>query len=95
MILGCLVNGIGPMKSQKVVLLPWGALFEIDGKPAVWIDRPRQQHGFAEAGDDRSLQPRQHRHVERPQIRATSSSPPACQMLRPGQKVEIAAEPKP
>lgn len=33
MVLGSLVNATGPMKSEKAVLLPWGALFEIAGAP--------------------------------------------------------------
>ena len=42
MSLGSLVNGTAPMRTQKVVLLPWGALFEIAGKPAVWVIDPEQ-----------------------------------------------------
>ena len=41
MSLGALVNGTAPMTTQKVVLLPWGSLFEIAGKPAVWVIDPR------------------------------------------------------
>jgi membrane fusion protein, multidrug efflux system len=37
MTLGAVVTGSGNLKSSKAVILPWGALFEIDGKPAVWI----------------------------------------------------------
>jgi RND family efflux transporter MFP subunit len=41
MTLGAVVTGSGDLKSSKAVILPWGALFEIDGKPAVWIVDPR------------------------------------------------------
>jgi membrane fusion protein, multidrug efflux system len=40
MTLGALVNGTGSMKPQRVVLLPWSALFEIDGRPSVWVLGP-------------------------------------------------------
>ena len=33
MTLGALVDGTGPTRQQKVVLLPWASLFEIDGRP--------------------------------------------------------------
>src|SRR4029453_6843640 len=42
MSLGALVNGTAPITTQKVVMLPWGALFEIAGKPAVWVIDPRR-----------------------------------------------------
>lgn len=94
MILGSVVNGTGPMRQRKVFLLPWGALFEIDGKPAVWvidrrsntvslkpIDVDRYNHGvIAVTGG-----------LENGQIVVSAG----VQMLRPGQKVEIAAEAKP
>lgn len=41
MTLGAVVTGSGNLKSSKAVILSWGALFEIDGKPAVWIVDPR------------------------------------------------------
>src|SRR5262249_28526808 len=41
MTLGAVVTGAGNLKSTKAVILPWGALFEIDRKPAVWIVDPR------------------------------------------------------
>jgi RND family efflux transporter MFP subunit len=41
MTLGAAVIGSGSLKSSKVVMLPWGALFEIDGRPAVWVVDPR------------------------------------------------------
>jgi RND family efflux transporter MFP subunit len=37
MTLGAVVTGSGNLKGSKAVMLPWGALFEIDGKPAVWV----------------------------------------------------------
>ncbi len=43
MTLGAVVTGSGNLKSSKVVILPWGALFEIDGKPAVWVVDPRER----------------------------------------------------
>ncbi len=94
MILGSVVNGKGPMKQRKVFLLPWGALFEIDGNPAVWVIDPRNTTV--------SLTPvavdRYNRGIvavtgglEAGQVVVTAGT----QLLRPGQKVEIAAEPKP
>jgi membrane fusion protein, multidrug efflux system len=41
MSLGSVVNGTAPRRAQKVFLLPWGSLFEIDGKPAVWVVDPK------------------------------------------------------
>jgi RND family efflux transporter MFP subunit len=41
MTLGAAVIGSGSLKSSKVVMLPWGALSEIDGRPAVWVVDPR------------------------------------------------------
>jgi RND family efflux transporter MFP subunit len=43
MALGALVNGTAPMRQEKVVLLPWAALFELDGKPAVWTVDPESR----------------------------------------------------
>jgi RND family efflux transporter MFP subunit len=43
MTLGAVVTGSGDLKSQKAVILPWGALFEIDGQPAAWIVDPHQK----------------------------------------------------
>jgi RND family efflux transporter MFP subunit len=37
MTLGAVVTGSGDLKSRKAVILPWGALFEIDGQPAAWV----------------------------------------------------------
>ncbi|MGQ0583491.1 MAG: efflux RND transporter periplasmic adaptor subunit [Reyranella sp.] len=94
MVLGSIVNGMGPMKQRKVFLLPWGALFEIDGAPAVWLIDPRS--------NTVSLKPitvdRYNRGViavtdglENGQLVVSAGG----QLLRPGQKVEIAAETKP
>jgi membrane fusion protein, multidrug efflux system len=43
MTLGAIVTGSGNLRGRDVVILPWGALFEIDGKPAVWIVDPRDR----------------------------------------------------
>jgi RND family efflux transporter MFP subunit len=43
MTLGAVVTGSGDLKATKSVILPWGALFETDGKPAVWVVDPRDQ----------------------------------------------------
>jgi membrane fusion protein, multidrug efflux system len=43
MTLGAVVTGSGNLKSSRAVILPWGALFEIDGKPAVWIVASRNR----------------------------------------------------
>jgi RND family efflux transporter MFP subunit len=93
MILGSLVNGVGPLKPSKVVLLPWEAVFERDGKPAVWIVDAR--------GSTVSLKPVAMHRYARDAIPVTGLEPGEVvvaaggQMLRPGQKVEIAAERKP
>jgi RND family efflux transporter MFP subunit len=94
MILGSVVNGVAPMKQRKAFLLPWGSLFELNGDPAVWVIDPRSTTV--------SLVPvvvdRYNRGIvvvtsglETGQIVVTAG----VQMLRPGQKVEIAAEAKP
>lgn len=89
MSLGALVNGTAPMKTEKVVLLPWGALFEIAGKPAVWVIAP----GNATV----SLKPitlsryTKDRIVVADGLQAGEVVVSAgVQLLRPGQKVEIA-----
>lgn len=88
MSLGSVVNGRAPMKAQKVFLLPWGALFEIDGKPAVWVVDPKT--GTV------SLKPVTIDRYTRDKIAVTGDLAPGQpvvfaggQMLRPGQKVEI------
>ena len=91
--LGSLVNGVGPMKLQKVVLLPWAALFDIGGKPAVWVIDPRSNVV--------SLKPITITRYTKDCIAVSDGLQSGeivvsagVQMLRPGQKVEIAAEPK-
>ena len=93
MTLGALVNGTGPMKQQKVVLLPWGALFEIDGKPAVWTVDP--------TSNVVSTKPIVIYRYTKDRIAVSNGLQSGeivvsagVQLLRPGQKVEIAAEPK-
>ncbi len=94
MTLGALVNGTGPMRVQKVVLVPWAALFEIDGRPAVWVIDP--------ASKAVSLKPITITRYTKDHIAVSSGLESGeivvsagVQMLRPGQKVEIAAQPKP
>jgi multidrug efflux pump subunit AcrA (membrane-fusion protein) len=89
MSLGALVNGTAPMTTQKVVLLPWGALFEIAGKPAVWVIDGRSTTV--------SLKPivlsryTKDRIVVADGLQAGEVVVSAgVQLLRPGQKVEIA-----
>lgn len=93
MALGTLVNGTGPLKTQKVVLLPWGALFEIDGKPAVWTIDPKSNVV--------STKPIAISRYTKDRIAVSNGLQPGeivvsagVQLLRPNQKVEIAAEPK-
>lgn len=92
MLLGSLVNAVGPMKSQKAVLLPWGSLFEVAGAPAVWTIDP--------ASNTVSLKPVTINRYMKDYIAVASGLKAGNvvvtaggQMLRPGQKVEIAAEP--
>lgn len=92
--LGSVVNGVGPMKQRKVFLLPWGALFEIDGNPAVWVVDPRS--------NTVSLMPVEVDRYNQGVIAVTGGLASGqivvtagVQLLRPGQKVEIAAESKP
>jgi multidrug efflux pump subunit AcrA (membrane-fusion protein) len=93
MVLGSLVNAVGPMKNQKAVLLPWGCLIEIAGAPAVWAIDP--------ASSTLSLKPVTINRYMKDHIAVASGLKAGdvvvtagVQMLRPGQKVEIAAEPK-
>ena len=88
MSLGSVVNGRAPTRAQKAFLLPWGALFEIDGKPAVWIVDPH--------GSTVSLKPVVIDRYNLDTIAVTSGLEPGqtvvfagTQLLRPGQKVEI------
>ncbi len=94
MTLGSVVNGKGPMKQRKVFLLPWGALFELAGSPAVWVVDPRSTTV--------SLTPVTIDRYNRDTIAVTGGLEAGqivvsagTQLLRPGQKVEIAAETKP
>ena len=89
MTLGALVNGTGPMRQRQVVLLPWGALFEIDGRPAVWLVDP--------ASSLVSLKPIAIDRYTSDRIAVSSGLrsgdvvvSAGVQLLRPGQKVEIA-----
>jgi len=93
MTLGALVNGTGPLKQQKVVLVPWAALFDIDGRPAIWIVDPQSKTV--------SVKPITIARYTRDGIAISSGLSAGqlvvsagVQMLRPGQKVEI-AESKP
>jgi RND family efflux transporter MFP subunit len=86
MTLGRLVNGTALTKTRQVVLLPWRALFDQGGKPAVWILD----------GDTVSLKPVEIERLNQDTIAVTGLSAgqkivsAGGQMLRPGQKVEIA-----
>jgi RND family efflux transporter MFP subunit len=89
MSLGSLVNGTAPMLTHKVVLLPWGALFEIAGKPAVWVIDPRSTTV--------SLKPITLNRYTRDRLvvgeglaSGETVVSAGVQLLRPGQKVEIA-----
>jgi RND family efflux transporter MFP subunit len=90
MSLGSVVNGTAPIKEHKVFLLPWGALFELDGKPALWVVDARTGTGAV------SLRPVVIDRYTRDKIAVTGDIEPGqvvvysgTQMLRPGQKVEI------
>jgi multidrug efflux pump subunit AcrA (membrane-fusion protein) len=94
MTLGALVDGTGPTRQQKVVLVPWASLFEIDGRPAVWVIDPQSNVV--------SLKPITVTRYTKDQIAVSDGLKSGeivvsagVQMLRPGQKVEIAAESKP
>ena len=93
MILGALVNGTGTTKQHKVFLVPWGAVFEMGGKPAVWVVDPQSSTV--------SLKPVVIDRYNRDSIAVTGGIEAGQtivsaggQTLRPGQKVEIAAERK-
>ena len=86
MTLGRLVNGTALTRAHQVVLLPWRAIFEQGGKPAVWLVD----------GDAVSLKPVEIDRFNRDTIAVTGLAAgqkvvsAGGQMLRPGQKVEIA-----
>jgi membrane fusion protein, multidrug efflux system len=88
MSLGSVVNGRAPMRAQKVFLLPWGALFEIDGKPAVWLVDPKTSTvSLKPVTIDRYT-------IDKIAVIGDLESGQSVvfaggQMLRPGQKVEI------
>ena len=82
------------MRVQKVIMVPWSALFEIDGRPAVWVVDP--------ASKAVSLKPITITRYTKDHIAVSSGLESGeivvsagVQMLRPGQRVEIAAQPKP
>lgn len=91
--LGSLVNGVGPMKARQASLLPWEAVFELDGKPAVWV--------VARDSSTVSLKPVGIDRYTRDSIAVSGLDPGLTvvaaggRLLRPGQKVEIATERKP
>jgi len=93
MTLGSLVNGSAAIQARKVFLLPWHAVFEQDGKSAVWLVDPRSTTV--------SLKPVTVERFTRDTIAVTGLEPgqtvvsAGSQTLRPGQKVEIATERKP
>jgi RND family efflux transporter MFP subunit len=89
MTLGALVNGTGLMRQQKVVLVPWAALFERDGKPAVWVVDAKSNAV--------SLKPVMIARYTRDSIAIADGLTTGelvvsagVQLLRPGQSVEIA-----
>jgi membrane fusion protein, multidrug efflux system len=91
MTLGAVVTGAGNLIASKVVLLPWSALFEKDGKPAVWIVNP--------ADKTVSLQPIVVDAYLRDRIVVSSGLKSGevvvtegIQYLRPQQKVAVASE---
>jgi membrane fusion protein, multidrug efflux system len=93
MTLGTLVNGTGPLRTQKVVLVPWGALFDVGGSPAVWTVNP--------TNNIVSTKPIVIYRYTKDRIAVLSGLQAGevvvsagVQLLRPNQKVEIAAEPK-
>ncbi len=93
MVLGSLVNAVGPIRSQKAVLLPWGSLFEVAGAPAVWtVDPTSNTVSLKPVTVDRYMK---NYIAVAGGLRAGDVVVTAgVQMLRPGQKVEIAVEPK-
>lgn len=88
MTLGGLVNGKATTQTRRVFLLPWSAIFEQVGKPAVWLVDPRSSTV--------SLRPVVIERFTRDAIAVTGLDPrqtvvsAGARTLRPGQKVEIA-----
>lgn len=93
MALGAVVNGTAPLRPRKVVLLPWEAVFEQDGKPAVWVVDAR--------ANTVSLKPVTIDRYARDTIAVTGIEAGLTvvsaggQLLRPGQKVETVTVRKP
>jgi RND family efflux transporter MFP subunit len=93
MTLGALVDGTGSLRTQKVVLVPWGALFDVGGQPAVWTIDP--------GSNVVSTKPIVIYRYTKDRIAVLNGLQSGelvvsagVQLLRPNQKVEIAAEPK-
>jgi RND family efflux transporter MFP subunit len=93
MTLGALVNGTGPIQPQKVVLVPWAALFELDGKPALWVVDAKSKAV--------ALKPVTIARYTRDSIAIGEGLASGdlvvsagVQLLRPGQTVEIAETPR-
>ncbi|TMJ26953.1 MAG: efflux RND transporter periplasmic adaptor subunit [Alphaproteobacteria bacterium] len=93
MTLGSLVNGTAPVRPRKAFLLPWSALFEQAGKPAVWlVDRSNTTVSLRPVAIDRFTRDSiAVTGLDSGQTVVTAGS----QTLRPGQRVEIATERKP
>jgi RND family efflux transporter MFP subunit len=94
MVPGSLVNGMAPLKPQHVFLLPWEAVFESDGRPAVWI--------VDKQGGAVALKPVVIHRYSREAIAVSGGIvagdtvvTAGGQMLHPGQKVEVVAEARP
>lgn len=93
MTLGSLVNATGRARPRKLFLLPWGTVFEQAGNPAVWLVDPKDATV--------SLQPVTIERLTRDAIALSGLKPgqkvvsAGGQLLRPGQKVEIAPERRP
>src|SRR5260370_5590529 len=94
MTLGALVDGTGPTRQQKVVLVPWASLFEIDGRPAVWVIDP-QSNVVALKPITVTRYTKDHIAVSDGLKSGEIVVSAGVQMLRPGQKAEIAAESAP
>jgi RND family efflux transporter MFP subunit len=94
MTLGALVNGTGPTRQQKVVLVPWASLFEIDGRPAVWVIAP-QSNVVSLKLITIVRYTKDHIAISNGLQSGEVVVSAGVQMLRPGQKVEIAPESKP
>jgi len=92
--LGSLVNATSPMKSRRLFLLPWHAIFEREGKPAVWVvDKQSQTVSLKPVEIDRYTRDTiaVTGGIESGQTVVTAGG----QVLRPGQKVEVVPERKP